>query len=330
MSIAEPWVINRPKEIESESTRRTSGFANAKSLTLYTYMPDRPYLTETVTNYPSGSESSTDKLATLTTFTYRPDGLLQSETVSAFQDHELDGRERVKSYDYTRDLRFLSKEDKQDGFVTQYGYDEVWGKLQWTDDCNGFRTFTDNPDHLGLTTYTYDADNTQNHSRINGTESATALRWIGCENYKTKYAADLNDAFFFSWTKGEGSAESLTIYDAAGRELRTVTHGLTEENVIYKDTKYDDWGRVLKVSEPYFKNSDEEEVQWTSYEYDDFDRVERTDYPKFELEENGTTVTYYPSTETTYQDLTSTTKTGVRLSLNGDFVKSHAKSTTLF
>ena len=326
MGIAEPWVINRPKQVDTKSTRRTAGFAESKSLTLYTYMTDRPYLVKTVTNYPSGSDLDDDLLATRTTFAYRTDGLVERETVSAFQDHELDGRERVTSYDYTRSLRFVSEEDKQDGFVTHYGYDEVWGELQWTDDCNGFRTFTENPDHLGLTTYTYDADNTENHNRINGTESATALRWIGCDGFKREYANDLADASYFSWTKGEASAEAFTIYDAAGRELRTVTRGLTEKHVIYKDTRYDEFGRVKCVSEPYFKG---ENAQWISYSYDDFDRVTRTDYPSFESEENGTNVTYYPSTEVDYEDLTTTTKTGVRQSLNGNLVKSHTTSTTL-
>ena len=319
MGIAEPWVINRPKQVDTKSTRRTTGFAESKSLTLYTYMTDRPYLVKTVTNYPSGSELDDDLLATRTTFAYRTDGLVERDTVSAFQDHELDGRERVTSYDYTRSLRFVSEEDKQDGFVTHYGYDEVWGEQQWTDDCNGFRTFTDNPDHLGLTTYTYDADNTENHNRINGTESATALRWIGCDNYKTEYANDLDNAFYFSWAKSETSAETLTIYDAAGRELRTVTHGLTEDDIIFKDTQYDEWGRVLKVSEPYFRG---EPICWTEYEYDDFDRTTSIKPPTYIIDGE----TWQPYTSIEYGDtdnndqLVTITKTGAK---NGDVDEFH-------
>ena len=318
------WIINRPHSVSTLMKRKTSGFQDSKSLVIYSY--DRVFrrLPKTVTTYPSGQESRTDRLATKVTYTYT-NGHVETETLSAPNNpNDPNLAPRTTSYRYDPRFRFVTNTTNPMGYVSASTYDEVYGELKTTTDCNGYGTYSEDVEHLGVTTRTYDLDTQGN--RIKGTESVTALRWI-TEAMKREFALDLPEALYYSWTKSTGSAPSITLYDAAGRVLRSVSYGLTMQDVVFKDTKYDRWSRVSCKSEPYFSGNAPD--KWTNFAYDNFDRVVRTDYPKFNLMEDEVNVTYYPSTETTYRDLTSTTKTGVRLSLNGDFVKSHATSTTL-
>src|SRR5260221_8228354 len=62
---------------------------------------------------------------------------------------------------------------------------------------------------------------------------------------------------------------SSIYYDVLNREMRSETQGF-DGTAIYKDTTYDDRGRVLTVTRPYYSG---QTVYSTTYAYDDADRV---------------------------------------------------------
>jgi RHS repeat-associated protein len=62
---------------------------------------------------------------------------------------------------------------------------------------------------------------------------------------------------------------SVTYFDSLNRAVRTATQGF-DGTWIYKDTIYDNQGRVQQVSRPYFVG---QPVYWVSSEYDDLGRV---------------------------------------------------------
>lgn len=62
---------------------------------------------------------------------------------------------------------------------------------------------------------------------------------------------------------------SVDYFDSLNRKLRTATQGF-DGSWIYKDTVYDNSGRVQKVSRPYFAG---QTVYWVTSEYDDLGRV---------------------------------------------------------
>ncbi|WP_298609895.1 RHS repeat-associated core domain-containing protein [uncultured Thiobacillus sp.] len=68
---------------------------------------------------------------------------------------------------------------------------------------------------------------------------------------------------------------SVDYFDSLNRKLHTATQGF-DGSWIYKDTVYDNQGRVQKVSRPYFAG---QAVYWVTSEYDDLGRVVRVYEP---------------------------------------------------
>ena len=320
------WMPNRPLSVLTQSTRLTPGYAEAKSLTVYSYEPERPYLPKYVTTYPSGVESENDALAMTAYYTYHPTGRLKDESHYPVVGRSEDGFKTM--YEYSPDNRFLTKRTEEydlthaNDYETHYGYDNVYGDLRTETDCNGYSTCYENPDHLGLTVRSYRRDNDASCTHIAGTETVTALRWLEGSSYQG-HSIGLDSPFYFTWKRSSGSAEALTIYDALGRELRTVSHVLPENGssrIVYKDTQYDNWGRLHKVSEPYFKGLPLEQRKWTTYTYGDFDRIDTLYNQQYTVE--GQTI--QPYTRYEYEGLTTTTTSGI---VDGD--ETHVTATTL-
>lgn len=308
------WVPNRPHSVLVESSRITPGYAGTKSLTVFSYDNDKPYLPKFVNTYPSGVENEDDPLAMTAYYTYYPTGRLKDESHYPVAGRSEDGFKTM--YAYSPDYRFLTtKTEEYDlthtkDYITLYQYDNVYGNLRVETDCNGYSTYTENPDHLGLTVRSYKRDNDANQSRIPGTETVTALRWIEGSAFDG-HAIGLPAPCYFTWERSSGSAETLVIYDALGRRLRTVSHGLPEngsDRIVYQDTRYDQWGRLAGVSEPYFSELPLNQRKWTTYEYGDFDRIDTVMPPTYMVGNQ----TIEPYTRYEYDGLTTTTTTGVR------------------
>ncbi|WP_051082114.1 RHS repeat domain-containing protein [Thiobacillus thioparus] len=85
---------------------------------------------------------------------------------------------------------------------------------------------------------------------------------------------------------------SVDYFDSLNRKLRTATQGF-DGSWIYKDTVYDNSGRVQKVSRPYFAG---QTVYWVTSEYDDLGRVVKVyepdvpDTPALSVDYNGLTI----------------------------------------
>lgn len=307
------WAPNRPHSVFTISSRGTSGYTDSKLLTVYSYDNDKPYLPKFVNTYPSGVENDNDPLAMTAYYTYYPTGKLKDESHYPVVGRSEDGFKTM--YEYSLDHRFLTKKTEEydlthtNDYETHYDYNNVYGDLITMTDCNGYSTYYENTDHLGLTVRSYKRNNDMNQSRIPGTETVSALRWLTGSDYQI-YSEGLSDASYFSWKQSSGTSETLTIYDALGRELRTVSHGLPEngiDKIIYQDTKYDDWGHLHMVSEPYYKGMPLAQRKWITYTYGDFDRIEVLHNPSYTL--GGQTIE--PYTQYDYDGLTTTITTGV-------------------
>ncbi|WP_296891464.1 RHS repeat domain-containing protein [Thiobacillus sp.] len=85
---------------------------------------------------------------------------------------------------------------------------------------------------------------------------------------------------------------SVDYFDSLNRKLRTATQGF-DGSWIYKDTVYDNQGRVQKVSRAYFAG---QTVYWVTSEYDDLGRVVKVyepdvpDTPALSVDYNGLTI----------------------------------------
>jgi len=106
--------------------------------------------------------------------------------------------------------------------------------------------------------------------------------------------------------ESSGNAPQKVYYDKYGKELRSLSYGLTGD-AIYVDTHYDLGDRVSEVSNPYFAGGS---ALWTTYDYDSYSRIEETQSPDgnitgYSYNQRQTTVT----TETVSGDMSTTTKT---------------------
>jgi YD repeat-containing protein len=126
---------------------------------------------------------------------------------------------------------------------------------------------------MGITVYSTDLDPQGN--AIGGSGLNQAVRWLEGSGYE-RFGYFLPEAVYFTWQWQQGKAESLVIYDAAGRELRNVSFGLTLNDTIYVDTRYDTQGRVNEVTDPYFVDDGPFSVGKTCFEYDNYDRPTQT------------------------------------------------------
>ena len=85
---------------------------------------------------------------------------------------------------------------------------------------------------------------------------------------------------------------SVAYFDQHNRSLRTATQGFNG-SWIYKDTVYNNQGRAVKVSRPYFAG---QPVYWVTSEYDDLGRVVKVyepddvDIPVLSVAYNGLTI----------------------------------------
>ena len=262
------WVLSRPRNITS-TKRKLNDTIIIKEKTTYDYYSDNPFLPSNTSIYPNDEST----LGTRTKHIYNKFGLVKENVTNSF----VGNLRSIKTYQYSLDGRFLETESYINTdcgtYTNNYVYHPYYGNLRIANDYNGFGTYTSNSDRMGITVYSSNLDPQGN--AIGGSRSYNAIRWLKNSGYDC-YGHLLPKAAYFKWQWQQGKAESLVIYDAAGRELRSASFGLTSNDTIYVDTRYDSQGRVKEITEPYYSVDGPSSVGKTSFEYDNYDRPTNT------------------------------------------------------
>jgi len=177
-----------------------------------------------------------DPLGLITEYDYYPNGNIKSILRSAPNANPpLLSRLSTLEYAPVYQSRFITKVTDPFGYFTKSTYNSVTGKLESNTDINALTvTYSSN---LFATYY-------QSKSP-DGTQNMKVLRLVNGQP-----EAPLN-ALFFSWEQMSGSSETYIYYDKLGRVLRIVTKGF-DNTSIFVDQKYDQYGRLKKISDPYF------------------------------------------------------------------------------
>ena len=269
------WIVNRPKSVLTTAEGNASeGNEDEKTLTMYEYNhPNHPTLPSKVTKYPSGIDpnnsgqaTARDPLATQMVYTYKTNGSVAQTKLSKLYDSNLPTV--TTTYGYNNGGQFLEKVTNTKGYVTKYKYDiEGYGWLLRETDCNNLQT-NHMQDPLG---------SFESSTLPDRTQSKTEKTWVTQGEAHAPNRAKYKVVSTRLDNNGQAMTTSCTYYDAAGRSLRTVTHGL-EGEAIFTDTKYNSKGLVDSVSHPYFYGTGEQDIKWTTYQYDSYGRTIRTTF----------------------------------------------------
>ena len=254
------WIINRPDSTIVEAWKRGDPKVS-KSLITYNYRSNTSYLVECIESYPGGNRNNANRLATATNYKYDIVGNVTNETLTS-----LDGFPAPRSTTYTyQEFLFPKTETNAMGYVSETHFNMKFGELLYSKDCNGQTTYYNRSDHLGSTEWVKYPDLTF---------GCTAKRWA--RHRPGFYDSDSpRMTAYYTWKRISGEKPVKVFFDAAGRELRTVTYGLHGET-IYQDTEYNSMGLVKCKSLPYYPG---ETKQWTSYYYDGLLRPTDTYFP---------------------------------------------------
>ena len=257
------WVINRPEKVVSTAHQLNTGNPDMSSQTIYSYNAANPYLPTEVTTYPDGDERNEAGMATRKTFSYDAAGNVEDEILYAV-DGSLEPR--PMHYEYNN---FRSPMHTRNGLGYEtYTFYNAYGEIVKSTGYNDDTTFYWHDNRLGSTNWKQTPDNVY---------SCVATRWAVDRNgAPVQYAPQEPTAAYYTWSKSTDGGETRVFYDAAGRELRTVTQNI-DGSMIFHDTDYDDMGRVSKVYDPYFNGGNKQ--FYTEYHYDAFNRKVKTVYP---------------------------------------------------
>ena len=274
-SYIDNWIINRPDTTVVTSWQQDDN-AESRSMIVYCYRDNNSYHPWTITSYPGGNPNNTNGLATSTKYDYDLAGNVIKETLSSLSGTP---SPRITTYEYDH-FRYMTKETNTLGYETQNRFNLNYGELTANIDCNGLATYYNRSDHLGSTDWVMYPD---------ATYGCTAQRWARHEGSFIDTDAPPY-ASYYTWKRISGELPTKVFYDAAGRELRTVTYSLLGDT-IYQDTEYNNMGLKLRTSLPYFQG---ESPLWASYYYDDLLRPSDTYMPdgtRLHYEYDGLTTT---------------------------------------
>lgn len=98
------------------------------------------------------------------------------------------------------------------------------------------------------------------------------------ETYKCKTCNVSNATFFKISGNSQSKVPQVVFYDVLDRPLETVTFDINYNKIIKTDT-YDDKGRAIKTSLPYFEGTPVSEIKYSQFTYDDLGRIVKTVNP---------------------------------------------------
>ena len=248
--------LGLPHLTETETARNYSSHYEATSVDSYNDF----FQPLTVVNSINGFTSKT------TVMTYNNDGNMTSKSIDLYSSCT----PRTTTYQYDAYKR-LQKIIDPIGVYKQFTYQSD-GKLAST------QTYT------GTTTYTYDnLSRLVSEHRPDTTDVSTAYAWT-------------TSGGRYSVTRTEtGQPTTATFYDALNRETQTTRKLFNNSTSVVRKT-YDNYGRLLQESLPYYNGSSN--TLWNTYYYDPYDRLTQLNEP------GGRTTTY------SYNNLSITTNDG--------------------
>lgn len=280
------WIVNRLCSTKTTAYKR-GDFDHPSSITTFDYENANPYKVKGQVSYPGGSINPNDPYATYANYEYDVVGNLD-KTISG----DLLGNlpTAFTDYDYYPNYRQLKREVNQAGYETSYTYEMYYGGLETTTDCNSLVTHYSG-DPLGVNSQMINPDGTITNSNTD---------WV---NDWDEMKPD--NAMYITLTQSIGKPDMKVYYDAAGRELRSVTYGFDGQPICV-DTKHNSFGQVKSISEPFFFSNMGTEKR-TVYKYDGFQRNNKTiapDQTSVETTIDGftTTTTHHPKPESDLPD----------------------------
>jgi RHS repeat-associated protein len=258
------WMPGRLKTSQVTYTRVGETSKTRTSEFIYAHPGDTNY-TGTSTHgmlHKEISEPNDAQHKIETTYTYDSKGNILEKKVDA-ADIDYNGGNPVTStktiksvYTYTTDGRFIKEEKTQgassdstiDQIVTRESFKQGFALPTAIRDINNLKTEIDY-DAFGRTTRTRsygktlgDADYLVSEATIDYLFSDTGAPSLTAMAIKSETLSASLDIIV---------PEATTFVDRLGRTLRTKSKNADGETV-YADTEYDDYGRVLSTSEPYF------------------------------------------------------------------------------
>ncbi len=264
------WIISRPEKIKATSKHHPrSGDCKQPeshfSVTNFIYYP-KEHEHYPLLQFKKESPLGNADLETSAEFDYDDFGNVIKKTITTPEDPEEPNINRVKITEYTYNPdanyrgRFLTEEKVIAGsagndMITRYDYYINTGALKTLTDINGLTT-----------TFGYDAFGKKDLTTLpDGTSMISIVGW-------SKGMEDAPENALFCIAKGKQLANSSIIwnkevvfFDKLQRALRSVSLNLSSK-FVYSSKEYDEFGRLSRVSEPYFKTS--EASLYTSYKYD--------------------------------------------------------------
>ena len=185
-----------------------------------------------------------DNQVSYQTFDYYTNGNLKKQTEKSFNS----SKTFETNYEYNNWGR-LTKETDPMGFETQYGYDNR-GRLNTVTNHKGQTTVLNytNFDRVALIDYP------------DGTKYSKSFSWN---------TAGTNGLFCIQQTT-TGKPWTKNYFDVWGRETATDTQNFNN-TITRSENKYDDYGRLEKVSLPYLTSTSAS--YWNNYNYDYLDRL---------------------------------------------------------
>ena len=254
------WHLGR---LQSSTVVKTApGKASSTKSTAFTY-DSTTGLLETEVIQPGHPQAVT------TTYSHDASGNVLSKTVST-----ADGSRSAET-NYDADGRFAVSETTVGLGSTTTAYDLQRALVTSATDLDGL-----------VTTFDYDAYGTQIAiNKADGTRAGEITRYASNASLPGPVASQLGNQTI-RWAKtaqSSGSPWASVYYDAFGREVAKETSILTGFNGtasvwrdVYVVTQYDQRGRKVKASQPFFAG---ETPLWTTIGYDPVDRPMVTTYP---------------------------------------------------
>ena len=245
------WLLGRVSEVTTTNTNADLTSLSRTSATTYHGDTFAPATTT--------AEPGDPTLEVVTSYDYDSFGNVTSTSVSAAGEVT-----RTATTSYTADGRFTLSSTNALSHSASVVTDTRFGVPTSTTDANGV-----------LSTFKYDDfGRPLREIHANGTETVNSYDLCSDAEITCPTGAveRVMQRSLETASSTLISADTYVYIDRHGREIRSESQ-MADGSVIYSDTVYDSFGRVIKVSDPYKVGSSS--IDWTETEYDVLDRAIR-------------------------------------------------------